>query len=86
MELIAKLIFIMVMFGINYFAFTLLDTIKKEEAGIAAAMALLGTNILATTVMLHVIHPYMSQGALAFVGFVGGAVIFIVSIMPFAKN
>jgi len=86
MELIAKLIFIMVMFGINYFAFTFIMTIKKDADQKAAVMALAGTNILATTTILYAIHPHMAhEPALLAAGFIGGVVIFAMSSMPFTK-
>ena len=85
MELIIKLLFILAMFVFNVSIFQHVYNMKDEAKQKAAFMVLAGFNVLATSSILFILHPYMEHEphVLAFAGFIGGAIIFAVSTIPY---
>lgn len=88
MDIIIKMLFIMSLFVFNITVFAPIFNMTDDAKQKSAFMVLAGFNVLATTSIIYILHPYMSSTpqALAFAGFIGGAVIFVVSTLPYAKN
>lgn len=81
MDLIIKIIFILSMFVFNISMLNLLFKMTDEAKQKVGFMLLPVFNVLVTTGVLYVLHPYMAgTGVLAFSGFVGGGIVFVASV------
>jgi len=88
MELLIKITFILALASLNFAVVIPIFNIKDDAIQKGAFMLLAGVNVLATTIMLFVLHPHMASNlpALAGAGFLGGGVIFAMSISPFSQR
>ena len=88
MELLIKIAFILALASLNFAVFIPIFNIKDDALQKAGFMLLAGVNVLMTTIMLFVLHPHMATNlpALAGAGFIGGGVIFAMSVSPFHEG